>query len=439
MRRIGCGEEELRLLVAAADRGATAEVDRAGRLAAIAQFVHALGAPAARDYFRAVRETGAADALTTDRLFAFARSIDPHAAEWYFWALWGTRAVRELTDARFLASSDVLRSLDSQATVEYFLAIRETGAAEALTSERVLTFARTIGSEAAVEYFGAFWETRAVVQLTDPSVLDFAAALGGDGAREYFRALRETKAVTALTDKEVRAFARSLGERLAGAYFRALRTTKAVAELTSEEVRLFVELIGPGPARAYLETLESTRAVDALTSPALLRASGVLRAIGADAALDFFLAVAASRTVPALPAEDGAAATASVPVLTLLDIPAYDRYRPVGLVAATAVFWWSAWEFGRFPVGSFGSPEAIGLATALWAALLAGLYVLLGAIGRRLSEEFLARRRRLLNEHGIRWHDCLAGDRQCERCWDAAKVHADRRFDYVRFCRCPAC
>jgi hypothetical protein len=439
LRRAGCGEPELQLLTRAADRASTSGQDRGNGLCALAEFAHALGQPAARDYFRALRETGAAEELTGEPLRRFARSVDPHTAEWYFWAIWGTGAVRELTDERFLGSVDFFRGLDSSATVEYFLAIRETGEATALTSERVLSFLRAIGNEAAVEYLGAFWETRAVRQLTDPAVLDFASALGPDGAKEYFRLLRETKAVERLTAEDLRAFVRSLGARLTLDYLRALRTTRAVPELTAEAFRLFAELIGRGPARVYFRTLESTKAVGALTAPALFRASGVIRSIGADAALDFFLAVAASRKVPEVPGGREDVAARTVPVLTLLDLPAYSRFRPAGLAAASVAFWASTWGLGRYSIGPFGGLEGLLFVVGLWAALLAGMYVLLGAIAGRLSEQFLQRRRRLLNEHGIRWHDCLAGDRRCPLCWTPQNVHADRRYDYGRFCRCPAC
>lgn len=435
LRRAGCSEEVLRLLVGTAGPGR----DPAVRLAEIARFVRALGPAASHDYFRALQETGAVAELTRDPVLAFARSVDPHTAEWYFWAVWGTRAVRELTSAEFLGSADVLRRLDSQATVEYFLAIRETGAAAALTQPDVLAFARALGSDACVEFFGACWETRAVPELTHPAVLDFARSLGADGAAEYFRAVRETKSVATLTEPGFREFVRSLGERLACDYLRAVRTTRAVAVLTGEDVRLFSELIGKASSRAYFRTIASTGSIGPLTSPALFRTSGVIRAIGAEPALDFFLAVARTREVPQVPDDGRDPGTGVVPVVTLLDLPSYDRLRPAGLAAATAAFWASAWQVGRFAIGPVGGPAGVGLAFAAWAGLLVGLYLLLGAIVAHVSDQFLQRRRRLLNEHGIRWHDCLAGDQRCPLCWTSAKTHEDRRFDYGRFCRCPAC
>jgi hypothetical protein len=83
----------------------------------------------------------------------------------------------------------------------------------------------------------------------------------------------------------------------------------------------------------------------------------------------------------------------------------------------------------------------IGLLTAVgaWAAVLCAVFFLTGMIADRSSEEFLRRRRRLLNEHGIHWHDCLSGDRACPQCWNSAHLHRDERFDYGSFCRCTAC
>jgi len=103
------------------------------------------------------------------------------------------------------------------------------------------------------------------------------------------------------------------------------------------------------------------------------------------------------------------------------------------------VFWWYAFQFARLPAGGPGGWTGIALAVGGWLALLGGAYLLMGALVGRSSELFLERRRRLLNEHGIRWHDCLATDRHCERCWAPDRTHRDLRYDCERFCRCPAC
>jgi hypothetical protein len=441
--KAGCGEDELRLIVTHLGREFPDGEARERKLSEIADFATAIGGPAARDYFRAIEETKAVAALTDGRVLAFARSIDRHTAEWYFWAIWGTGAVRELTDERVLKAVEFFRSIDSPATVEYFLAIRETKAAKELTDERVLAFARSIGSDAAVEYFGACWETKAVTELTDEQVLGVALALGGEAAQEYFRAIRETKAVTELTDAKVLGLAQTLGSRPAMEYFRAIRETKAASELTDEKVLLFAELLGKGPAREYFRAIASTKAVAVLTGEGLLDASGVIRSIGADAALDYFLAVAASGVVPPPQgtADGGASSSRAggVPVLTLLDIPAYERYRPVGLLGVSAFFWWYVWQFAHFSLGAVRGVEGVSLALGVWLAALAGAYVLLGSLVERSAEQFLQRRRRLLNEHGIRWHDCLESDRRCELCWGSGPTHEDQRYDYGRFCRCPAC
>jgi len=441
--KAGCGPEELRLILEYVGQEFTTGGAPAARLSEIAEFASSIGAPAARDYFLAIRETKAVAELTDPRVLDFARSVDPHTAEWYFWALWGTRAVRELTDDRVLRAVKFFRSIDSPATVEYFLAIRETKAAAQLTDERVLDFARTIGSDAAVEYFGACWETKAVTQLTGEGVLSLARALGGEAAREYFRAIRETRSAAPLTDAELLASVRRLGSRVAGEYFRAVRETKAVSELTDERVLLFAELIGPETAREYFRAIGSTKAVGRLTGDRVLGASGVLRSIGTDAALDYLLAAAASdpEAPPSAPGEAGRvpSGAATVPVLTLLDLPAYDRYRPAGLLGVSAFFWWSVWQFARPSMVAGLGAEEVALAIGLWVAVLVGGYALLGSLVERSTEQFLARRRRLLNEHGIRWHDCLAGDRRCEVCWRGGSAHEDERYDYGRFCRCPAC
>ena len=441
--RAGCGEDELRLILSHLGQEFPDDEARETKLAEIADFATAIGAPAARDYFRAIGETEAVAELTDGRVLAFARSVDRHTAEWYFWAIWGTGAVRELTDEKVLKAVEFFRSIDSPATVEYFLAIRETKAAKELTDERVLAFARSIGSEAAVEYFGACWETKAVRELTGERVLGPARELGAEAAQEYFRAIRETKAVVELTGANVLGLARTLGNRSATEYFRAIRETKAAKELTGEKVLLFAELIGTGPAREYFRAIGSTKAVAELTGEGLLNASGVIRSIGADAALDYFLAVAASGIVPPPQGTtDGGAGSSragGVPVLTLLDIPAYERYRPVGLLGVSALFWGYVWQFAHFSLGAIRGVEGVSLAFGVWVAVLAGAYVLLGSLVERSAEQFLQRRRRLLNEHGIRWHDCLESDRRCEVCWGAGPAHADQRYDYGRFCRCPAC
>jgi hypothetical protein len=441
--KAGCGPDELRLIVSYVGKQFASEDQRAKRLSEVAEFATAIGASAARDYFRAIRETEAVADLTDDRLLSFARSIDRHTAEWYFWAIWGTKAVQELTNERVLKAVEFFRAIDSPATVEYFLAIRETKAAAELTDERVLTFAESIGSDAAVEYFGAFWETKAVAELTSERVLDFARSIGSDAAKEYFLALRETKAVAELTDPRVLTFAGRWAGRVAGDYFHAIRETRSAARLTHENVLIFAESIGAGPAREYFRVIGSTKAVAALTDESLLGAAGVIRSIGSDAALDYFLAAASASSTPSSPgASGGGAVPASgwaVPVLTLLDIPHYDRYRPVALLGTSLLFWCGIWGFAD--LSTFLSQGIVDLLVVVggWVLLLSAVYLLAGVIAERAGEEFLKSRRRLLNEHGIRWHDCLTTDRRCPACWSAGHTHQDQQYDYERFCRCPAC
>ncbi len=441
--KAGCGQVALHLLISHVGKNGSTGDERAGKLFETAEFATSIGRPAAHDYFRAIEETRAVAELTDGRVLAFARSIDRHTAEWYFWAIWGTKAVRELTDERVLRAVDFFRSIDSPATVEYFLAIRETRAAAELTGERVLAFARSIGSDAAVEFFGACWETKAVAQLTDERILTYARSIGGDASREYFRAIRETMAATELTGEKVLAFARAQGTRLALEYFRAIRETKSVAQLTGDNVLLFAESIGKGPARAYFRAIGSTKAVVELTGRGLLDMSGVIRSIGSDAALDYFLAIATTGVVPptsrAAEGGNGSDPTAAVPVLTLLDIPTYDGYRSAGLFGASAAFWWGMWQLAYLSPGVPGGLVHVTTALAAWIGLLCGVYFVLGAIAQRSAEEFLRLRRRLLNEHGIRWHDCIASGARCALCWSAGRTHEDARYDYERFCRCPAC
>jgi len=441
--KAGCGPDELDLIVSYLAKAFPTGDEGSQKLSEIAEFATSIGIPAARDYFRAIEETKAVAELTDERVLAFARSVDRHTAEWYFWAVWGTKAVQELTNERVLKAVKFFRSIDSPATVEYFLAIRETKAAAELTRERVLNFAESIGSDAAVEYFGAFWETKAVAELTDERVLQFALSVGSDAAKEYFLAIRETKAVAELTDPKVLSLANSMGGRVAGDYFRAIRETRAAAALTNENVLIFAESIGRGPASEYFRVIRSTKAVTELTGEGLLRASGVIRAIGSDAALDYFLAVAARQGAPLPPeAEEGAIVPApgeTVPVLTLLNIPSYDRLKPVALLGVSGLFWWGMWQFAN--VSAVASQGLVNLSVVAggWVVLLSAVYLLAGVIAERSSEEFLKCRRRLLNEHGIRWHDCFATDRRCDVCWSAGHVHEDRQYDYGRFCRCPAC
>ena len=441
--RAGCGSEELRLLVSQLGAASSTGAEWGSRLAEVASFARAIGNPAARDYFRALRETRAVAALTDERVLDFARSVDRHTAEWYFWAIWGTGAVSELTDERVLRAVEFFRSIDSPATVEYFLAIRETKAAAELTRERVLSFLTSIGSEAAVEYLGALWETNAVGELTDERVLAFAESLGSDAAKQYFLAVRETKAVLALTSRKLLSFAEALGREVAADYFRALRETRSTAELTDDGVLLFAESIGKGPAREYFRVVGRTRAVGALTAVNVLKASAVVRAIGSDAALDYFLAIASAPPATSSPASGGPASgpvpDASVPVLTLLDLPTYGRYEGAALAVTAGLSGWALWQFAGPTLAGLPALLGVGFALGVWAASLLGVYLLLDGIAERSSDEFLKRRRRLLNEHGIRWHDCLAGEPRCELCWSEGPTHDDGKFDYGRFCRCPAC
>jgi len=439
----GCDSETLHRIVSYVKGAPLSPEARSEKLAELASFTRQVGTRAAQDYFRAIRVTGAVAELTDSRVLAFGRSVSPHTAEWYFWALWGTRAVRELTDPRVLDSIDFFRSIEGSATVEYFLAIRETGAAGRLTQPNVMAFAQAIGADAAVEYFGSFWETNAVDLLTSEKVLEGARSLKGDSAKEYFQAIRETKAVAELTDPRVLGFADLLGNHAAEEFFRAVRATRAAQQLTSDRVTVFAEVIGKSCAEEYFRVITSTKKVAELTSERLLRASSVIRAIGSDAALDYFLAVAATGVVPtpgeATNAREAGSADTSVPVLTLLDVPKYRRYRPIAWVGASAAFWWGVWQWGVASLASSQGQVNLVAAVGAWATLLCAVHLLAGVIADRSSEEFVRRRRRLLNEHGIHWHDCLAGNRQCPRCWDPAHTHRDDHFDYGRFCRCTAC
>jgi hypothetical protein len=441
--KAGCPAVTLQQIVSWMHETFSSPEDRAGKLLEVATFAKTIGNRAARDYFRAIEETNAVAELTDPKVLTFARSVDPHTAEWYFWALWGTKAVRELTDPRVLDAAEFFRSIGGPATVEYFLSIRETKAAQELTDPKVMAFAHAIGSDAATEYFGSFWETNAIGELTSERVLSLASFLTGDVAKEYFLAMRETKAVTELTDPRVLGFARIMGNRVAEDYFWAVRTSRSVTELTSDRVTVFAEVIGKACAREYFRVIASTKKVAELTSERLLRASGVIRAIGSDAALDYFLAVAATSVVPTPPESPRgggpSSSDTSVPVLTLLDIPKYDRYRPAALVALTAFFWWGVWQTGMLSLSTIPGRLELVAALGAWVAALVGAHLLTGVLAERSTEEFVRRRQRLLNEHGIRWHDCLSGDRQCPLCWSSARTHQDQRFDYGRFCRCPAC
>jgi len=439
----GCDPETLDHVVGHLARACPDLEGRVARLQELAAFVRAIGRRAARDYFHAVRDTDAVAELTDPAVLAFARSVDPHTAEWYFWAMWGTKAVRELTDPRVLNAREFFRAMDGSATVEYFLAIRETKAAAKLTDPRVMAFARAIGSDAAVEYFGSFWETGEVDALSAEKVLALATWLRGDAAKEYFAAIRATEALSELTDDGVLGMARLLGARVAEEYFRAVRTTRNVAALTSDGVTVFAEVIGRACAREYFRVVTSTKKVAELTSERLLRASWVIREIGSDAALDYFLAVAATNVVltPARAGEDGQTELeeSSVPVLTLVDLPKYQRYRPIALAGATALFWWGAWQSGAVALATNLGVAGLLAVVGAWAFVFWGALLVTGMMADRSTEQFVRDRRRLLNESGIRWHDCLSGDRQCPICWAASRTHRDERFDYGRFCRCPAC
>ncbi len=440
--RAGCGPDELRLIVSyLGEKSRNGEEWSAG-LTEIADFARSIGPRAARDYFHSIGATGAVAELTGPRVLDFARSVDPHTAEWYFWAIWGTKSVGDLTHERVLRAVKFFRSINDAATIEYFLAIHETQACRELTSDRILSFAERIGSEAALEFFGALWETRAIEALTNSSVLSVVESLGPVAAKEYFLAVRETRAVSVLTDPDVLRFAQTIGESVAVEYFRAIRETKSPIPLTDANVRAFAESIGKGPATVYFLAIRSSRAVAPLTAERLLRAPGVIRAIGRDAALDYFLAAASA---PAAAVESGAAgangppARGTVPVLTLLDFPRYDRYRWLGLVGLTVAFWTCTLPWIGRGVGTPLSASSIGLVAGVWVALLVGAYLLLGMMVERAGNEFVRRRRRLLNENGIRWHDCLSTDRRCAMCWANPLTHESGKYDNEHFCRCNHC
>ena len=435
LAKAGCDPDVLALLMSHAGGASSSDEDRARKLSELAEFVTAIGAPAARDYFRAIQETRAVAELTDEKVLSFARSVDRHTAEWYFWAMWGTRSVHDLTRETFLGSTEFFRTIDSQATVEFFLAIRETKEVERLTRPAILEFVRSIGNDAAVEFLGALWETKAVPELTSNAVVEFANVVGRDAAREYFLAIRETKAVRELTEANVLDVIRTLGSEVAEGFFRSIRATNAARELTDNRVLAFAEAIGKDCAQEYFRVVTSTKKVTELTSERVLRASGVIRNIGSDAAIDYLLAAASSEATVGPPAAPG---SGTVPVLTLLDIPRYDRLRPVALLGVSVPFWLGAWQAGSVVGGSAGF-GSLALALGGWLALLGIVYLLTGALAERSTEQFLKRRRRLLNEHGIRWHDCFAGDRRCELCWTADHRHQDSRFDYGPTCRCPAC
>jgi hypothetical protein len=439
LSKAGCGKEALDLIVAETCGGD----DPAKKLYELATFAKTIGAPAAKDYFRAIAETGAVAELTDQKVLNFATSVDNHTAEWYFWAIWGTKKVTELTDERVLRSADFFKTIDSQATVEYFLAIRETKAAAELTEDRVVNFARSIGSEAAADYFGALWETQAVPALTSDRILNFATSLGNDAARDYFRAIRETKSAAELTEQRVLEFAKVIGKDAAGDCFRAVRNTKAVKELTNDNVFVFAESIGKKAAREYFRVIERTKAVAQLTAESVLDTSGVVRSIGSDAAVDYFLAIADMGAVSAATAvgEQGAVPTHedAIQVLSTVDIPTYNGQRAVGLLGMSVFFWFAMWQYANLTIGASQGLIIIVVAIAAWAAVLYVGNMVLGTIAERSVDQFVERRRRLLNEHGIPWHDCLAGDQKCRYCWSEGHHHNDDRYDYGRFCRCLAC
>lgn len=440
--KAGCDPDQLRLIVSHFGEKCRNGDEWAGALAGIAEFARTLGPRAAQDYFHAIGATGAVAELTDTKVLDFARSVDPQTAEWYFWAIWGTRSVRDLTDERVLRAVEFFRSIDSPATVEYFLAVRETKATRELTSEQVLDFAQTIGSEAAVEFFGALWETMAIEDLTSPRLLSVVQSLGPMAAKEYFLAVRETRAIEALTDPDVLRFVQSIGGAVAAEYLRTIRETRSPAPLTDANVRAFAESIGKGPAMKYFQVIRSTRAVASLTAERLLRAPGVIRSIGRDAALDYFLAAAsASPKAPEGSASTGAGPGSSgpPPVLTLLDIPHYGRYRSLGLFGLSVAFWAGVLDWIGLGKGFALSPGGWGLVGGVWVALLVGAYLLFGMIVERAEGEFVRERRRLLNENGIRWHDCLSTDRRCEICWMDPRTHESGLYDNERFCRCSHC
>ncbi len=129
-----------------------------------------------------------------DKINRFTKRVGSEAADSFFYAIWATEAVDELSNDKVLKFAE---GIGSKAALEFFEAIGNTRAVEELTNEKVLStkeFVKKIGSEAARGFFAAIGKTKAVKEFTSPSFLAWGLELNKD-IREFLFTSKILKAL----------------------------------------------------------------------------------------------------------------------------------------------------------------------------------------------------------------------------------------------------
>ncbi len=247
------------------------------KLDKINRFTKKVGSEAADSFFYAIWATEAVDELTNDKVLKFAEEIGSKAALEFFEAIGNTRAVEELTNEKVLSTKEFVKKIGSNVAEGFFYAIGHTKAVDELTSDRVLStkeFVKKIGSPASGGFFHTIGYTKAVKELTSKEVLKFAEEMESNAARGLFYAIgSNNKAIDKIISKRVLKFAEEIGSDPAWEFFQEIGSTKAVDELTSDRVlstKEFVKKIGSEAARGFFAAIGKTKAVKEFTSPSFL-------------------------------------------------------------------------------------------------------------------------------------------------------------------------
>ncbi len=256
-----CGEYAANGINAFLEKKYFSEEDRVAKLKQILEFAQTAKPKAAIDYFDAV---GLAIQITTGYGGATKEMQEKVEAREF-------SALEALTDERVLKTrmTDFIYSAEKEYPIkpkkgdrgrsigggayDYYKAVAFTGEVEALTSEKMISFAKAIGPHLAKTYFMAIESTsfrpeerakaKALLdeRIFGAEVVGFIKALGTEIslAYAYFEEIGRTGAVAELTDRRVlktAEFIKSAGSAAAHGYFRAIGETKAIAALTNERV-----------------------------------------------------------------------------------------------------------------------------------------------------------------------------------------------------------
>ena len=213
-------------------------------------------------------------------------------------------ALRELSGlARDTWDNSYLgKSAEPDAVRSYLKAIAITGDTEALTSYRVLDFAKSVGPDEARSYFDAIAETRNTEALTSDRVLEFAKSAGPYTAYNYFNAIARTGNIEALISDmvisaKVAEFTKSAEPDTIRSYFTAIAKTGDTEALTSKRVLKFAKSVGQSTARSYFDAIAETGDTEALTSDRVLKFA---KSVGSYTAYNYFTAIAKTGNTEAL-------------------------------------------------------------------------------------------------------------------------------------------